>query len=365
MKKILLLAVVAAIGFGGWYAYGLRDQLSTKSPDAISDKLIATAAKRDIDSTVEVSGDVTPAFQIDVKSEVGGRVKALHVEPGDLVKEGDVLVEIDDRDLLSEKESALTEIEGAKLTMQRAKNNFDRGKELAESKLISTEVYDNLNSEYAIAQNGLTKAERKLQLVEDRLRKTKVLAAMDGTVLAAGTPLVEGQVVIAAASVNSGTTLMTIANLGKLLVDMQVNQVDYRALSPNQVVKLRAESLKDVEMEARISFISPVAVAKNSVKGFQVKALIDKPHERLRPGMTVNIVIPIDSADDAVSVPISAVFRGEGRNKVVYVRKGESTEKREVKIGVTNTDFAQVLSGVTEGEQILLVEPGRTSQKKS
>ena len=272
-----------------------------------------------------------------------------------------MLVEIDDRDLLSEKESALTEIEGAKLTMQRAKNNFDRGKELSDSKLVSREVFDNLNSEYAISQNGLTKAERKLQLVEDRLRKTKVLAPMDGTVLTA--PVIEGQVVIAAASVNSGTTLMTIADLSKLLVEMQINQVDYRAITQNQIVKLRAESLKDVEMEAKIWRIAVVATPKNSVKGFQVQALIEKPNERLRPGMTVNIVIPIGSANDAVSVPISAVFKGEGRNKVVYVRHGESTEKRQVKIGVTNTDFAQVISGVNEGEEILLVEPDRARKK--
>ena len=365
MKKLLLVILLAAVCAGGWYAYDHRSAFKSKGAEEVSEKFVARAEKRDIDSTVEVSGDVTPAFQIDVKSEVGGRVKALHVEPGDAVKEGDLLVEIDDRDLLSEKESALTEIEGAKLTVQKAKNNFDRGQELSDSKLISREVFDNLDSEYAIAKNGLTKAQRKLQLVEDRLLKTKVLAPMDGTVLAGPIPLVEGQVVIAAASVNSGTTLMTIANLSKLLVEMQINQVDYRALSPNQTVKLRAESLKDIEMEARISFISPVAAAKNSVKGFQVKALIDKPNERLRPGMTVNIVIPVGSANDAVSVPIAAVFKGEGRNKVVYVRNGDTTEKRQVKIGITNTDFAQVISGVNEGEEILLVEPGRAVQKKS
>ena len=241
MKKFLLLLLLVGLGAGGWYAYGHRGTFASGSSEEISEKFVAKAEKRDIDSTVEVSGDVTPAFQIDVKAEVGGRVKALHVEPGDTVKEGDVLVEIDDRDLLSEKESAFTEIEGAKLSMQRAKNNFERGKDLAESKLVSQEVFDNLNSEYAIAQNGLTKAERKLQLVEDKLRKTKVLAPMDGTVLAAAVPLAEGMVVIAAASVNNGTTLMTIANLSKLLVDMQINQVDYRALTPNQIEIGRAQ----------------------------------------------------------------------------------------------------------------------------
>jgi RND family efflux transporter MFP subunit len=186
---------------------------------------------------------------------------------------------------------------------------------------------------------------------------------MDGTVLTV--PVIEGQVVIAAASVNSGTTLMTIANLTKLLVETHINQVDVARLEPNLSVKLRVESLKDAEMDAKISFIAPVATIKNNVKGFQVQALIEKPSKRLRPGMTVNVLIPLASATDVVSVPISAVFRAEGNKRVIYVRNGETTERREVKIGVTNTDFAQVIKGVDEGEEILLVEPGRLGQKKS
>jgi RND family efflux transporter MFP subunit len=365
MKKLPLILLLTAFGGGGWYAYSNRAAFAASATEGIADRFIARAEKRDIDSTVEVSGDVTPAFQLDVKSEVGGKLKVLNVEPGDTVKEGDVLVEVDDRDLLSEKESALTEIEGAKLSMEKARKNYERAKDLFESKLVSMEAFDNLAAEFAISENGLVKAQRKLQLVEDKLRKTKVLAPMDGTVLTIPPGIIEGTVIIAAASVNSGTTLMTVANLNKLLVETNINQVDVVRLQPNQLVKLRADSLKDGEMDARISFIAPVATAKNSVKGFQVQALIEKPNPRLRPGMTVNILIPIASASDAVSVPISAVFKGEGKNKVVYVRHGESTEKREVKIGVTNTDFAQVISGVQEGEEILLVEPDRMAKKKS
>jgi len=198
--------------------------------------------------------------------------------------------------------------------------------------------------------------------VEDKLRKTKVLAPMDGTVLTL--PVIEGQVVIAAASVNSGTTLMTIANLSRLVVETHINQVDVARLETNQQVKLRAESLKDLEMEATVSFIAPIATVKNNVKGFQVQALIEKPNPRLRPGMTVNMSVPIASVDDAVSVPIAAVFKGEGNKKVIYVRNGETTETREVKVGVTNINHAQILHGVKVGEQILLVEPDK-AQKRS
>ncbi|MEP6671202.1 MAG: efflux RND transporter periplasmic adaptor subunit [Chthoniobacter sp.] len=361
MQKILLiLAAVAVIG-GGVYA-GKGKLFTNKSDQDTPDKFIARAEKRDIDLSVEVSGDVMPATQLDVKAEVGGKVKKMHVLPGQTVKKGDLLAEIDDSVLLTDKDGALTEIEGAKLAMEKAKRNYERSRDLFEQKLVSRELFDNTSSEFEIAENGLVKAQKKLQQVEDQLHFAKVVAPSNGTILTV--PVVEGQVIIAAASVNSGTTLMTIADLRKLLVQTHINQVDVARIELSQPVKLRAESLKDLEMEATISFIAPVATVTNNVKGFDVQALIDKPSSRLRPGMTVNMTIPIARADDALSVPISAVFKGEGNKKIVYVRKGETTEKREVKVGVTNIEHAQILQGVSEGEEILLVEPDK-AQKRS
>ena len=360
MKKPALILVLAALAGGGWFFFGGK----LPKPEAkvtAGDKALARVEKRDIESSIDVSGDVTPAFQLDVKPEVGGKLKALHVIAGQTVKEGDLLAEIDDRDLLTEKDSALTEIEGAKLSMEKAKKNFERSRDLFDQKLISREVFDNLTSEFELGQNSLVKAERKLQLVEDRLRKTKVLSPTDGTALTV--PVIEGQVVIAAASVNSGTTLMSIANLSTLLIEMHINQVDKARLTLDKVVQIRAEALKDETMDARISFIAPIATTKSSVKGFQVQALIEKPDPRLSPGMTVTLNIPIARVEDAISVPVTAVFKSEGNKKVVYVKNGDATEKREVKVGVTNIDHAQILHGVKEGEEILLVEPGKAPKR--
>jgi len=361
MRKALTILVLACCVSGGLYF--VKGKLFTKQSDQDTpDKFIARAEKRDIDFSVEVSGDVMPAVQLDVKAEVGGKVKKLHVLPGQTVKQGDLLAEIDDSVLLTDKDSALTEIDGAKLAMERAKKNYVRSKDLFEQKLVSREVFDNTTAEFEIAQNDLIKAQRKLQQVEDQLRFARVVAPSDGTVLTV--PVAEGQVIIAAASVNNGTTLMTIADLRKLLVQTHINQVDVARLELSQAVKLRAESLRDLEMEASISFIAPVATVTNNVKGFDVQALIEKPNPRLRPGMTVNMTVPIARADDALSVPIAAVFQSEGNKKVVYVRKGDTTEKREVKVGVTNIEHAQILDGVSEGEEILLVEPDK-AQKRS
>jgi RND family efflux transporter MFP subunit len=363
MKKLLTLAIIAALVGGGWFAksrdwFGFFQKTDSTELDDVP---TALAEKKDIDFSIQVSGDVMPDTQLDVKTEVGGRIKALHVEPGDTVKAGDLLVEIDDTDILSELDSAKTEIDGATLSVTRSERNFERAKDLFEGKLISQEAFDNLSSELDLARNSHTKAQKKMQLVQDKLTKTKVLAPTDGTVLTV--PVVEGQVAIAAASVNSGTPLMSIANLTKLIVETHVNQVDVSKLAIKQQVKLLAESLKDEEMQAEIIFIAPVATIRNGIKGFTVRASIQQVSARMRPGMTVQMTIPIAHAGAAVSVPISAVFKGAGNSRVVYVRKGAKTEKRPVKVGVSNTESAQILQGVHEGEEILLNEPERTQKR--
>ena len=359
MRLFKFLLFVAILGGGGWYAKTQNwfQAAPQPAPGMHREGMTATVELRDIEMNIKVSGEVQPATQLDVKAEVGGRVLKLNVMPGDAVKAGDILVEIEPRDIRTEQDSAKVEIEGASLAVEKLERNFKRAQELFAQKLVSQEAHDNLKSELDIAKNSHSRAERKLQLVEDKLSKTQVIAPGDGTVL--NVPIVEGQVIVAAASVNSGTLLMTIANLSRLIVETHVNQIDVDRLTLKQKVKLSAESIRDEELEADIFFIAPVASVKNSVKGFTVQAVIAKPSPRLRPGMNVQMTVPVGDARDAVAVPVAAVFRGEGNGRVVYVRSDEKTERRTVKIGISNAEHAQVLSGLREGEKILLTEPAR------
>src|SRR4028119_354075 len=117
MKKSIVVTAVFLAGAGLWLTYGRKNPAGPQE-NFVPGKYIAKVERRDIDMTVEVSGDVAPAFELDVRSEVGGKIKKLHVVAGQQVNQGDVLVEIDDRDLLTEKASAMTEIEGAALTVE-------------------------------------------------------------------------------------------------------------------------------------------------------------------------------------------------------------------------------------------------------
>ncbi len=351
MKKIIAIfcVVVAGAALAVWQGWiPLRS-----SPSEAETAPSATATREAVESKLMLSGEVTPAFQVEVKAEVGGKVKTIHVVPGQKVAKGDLLVTIDDTDLLNEKASVETEIEGARLSVDKNRGNYERARALFEQKLISKEVFSNLEADFLISENSLEKSERRLQSVVDRLSKTRILSPGDGTIL--DVAINEGQVVVAAASVNSGTTLMLFADVSRLLIDTHVNQMDAASLSVGREMTLRYGNSEDA-VTATIEFIAPIATVKNNIKGFQVQAAIQNNNGRLKPGMSVSMDVPVGRADGVVTVPVSAIFK-EKDSKVVYVRKGGHIEKRQVSVGLTDLSKAEIKSGLDEGEEILLVVP--------
>lgn len=356
-RIVVLIVVLAGLAAGGAW---LAKEGWKPAEKAVAPTTVATAERRDIESSLLLTGEVDSANKQDVKAEVGGKVKSIHVEVGGFVKQGDILITIDDTDLRNERDTAQSSVDGAKLNVEKARGNYERAKALFDQKLISKEVFANLQSDYEIAQNALERSERSLKTVVDKLAKTQIVAPFDGTVL--NIPVTEGQVVVAAASVNAGTVLMTFADLTRLLIKSHVNQVDAPRLTQGQVVYINPSDTSEEPVKGHIDLIAPLAIVKNNIKGFAVDAVIDEDDGRLKPGMSVSMNVPVGKADGAVSVPVSAVFRDSKQN-VVYVRKGESTEKRKVTVGVNNLSYIEIKSGVNEGEQILLVEPEKGPAK--
>ncbi len=347
-----LLVVVIAAGGGAWFVFSKG--ASSGENGEIPASQLAKAERRNLESELLLSGEVIPASQQDVKPEVGGKVKEIAVVVGQLVKKGDLLAVIDDTDLLTQKRSAETAVEGAKIEVDKDQGNYDRAKALYDEKLISKEVYANLEADALISKNALEKAESQLQLVKDSLSKTRITAPYDGTVL--NIAVTEGLVVTAAASVNSGTTLMTFANLSKLLIETNVNQMDVGKLTPDQEVFVNMQGDDANAVKARIEFVAPLATVKNNIKGFEVQALIEDSKGSLKPGMSVSMTVPVGAAKGAISVPIAAVFKQDS-DRVVYVRKGNIAERRRVSVGLTNMSYAEITNGLKEGEEIMLVEP--------
>lgn len=318
--------------------------------------MVATAEPRDISEEIRLSGDIAPAYQVEIKPEVGGKLREVLVSIGQKVTRGEILFVIDDSDLQIERASAQVDINGANVTLEKLAGNLQRASELFAAKLISKEVYDNLEADHRLAETALERAQRRLETVEDRIGKTRVLAPADGTILSV--PVIPGQVVVAAMSVNSGTTVATLADLSSLLIDAHVNQLDIGKISLGSTVEVFSGAEQKTTATGRLTFIAPLATTKNNVKGFSVQATLEGDTTGFRPGMTVGLRLPLARAENALAVPVTAVFEQPEGGKIVYLRTSDGQiQKRTVEVGATDLFYAQILSGLTSGDMVLLTKP--------
>ena len=376
MKKLLIiLLVVGALGGGGFYTWKSR-QSPTHSPDgAASRQTTATVESRDIKFAITVAGEIGPAEQVSVRPEVNGRIAELPVDIGDRVKKDALLFALDDKDLQIELDTRKQEIASeqlqlakASLRMKQMERDFERDKSLYKEKLVSEQVFettkqlwDSAAKDYELAANSVERARTSLALTVEKLTKTRVKAPVDCTVLTRPISAV-GQAVSGSGGFNSGTEVMTIANLADLVILAHVNQADVTRLRAGMEVRVAVEAVAGLTVTGLVERISPQATIINNIKGFSTRIRLKSPDERVQPGMTANITIPVASSSNVFAVPLAAVFtefnqKLQQNERYVYVASGETFSKRSVRIGVADYFFAEVQQGVQAGDVVALEKP--------
>jgi RND family efflux transporter MFP subunit len=355
MKKWLILLVLAAVGWFGyrqWQSWRAQEQQRAAAAAPVS---TATIGQRDISFAITAAGEIGPADQVSVRPEINGRIKELPVDLGDQVKQGALLFALDDSDLQIERSQRQTEIAGAQLQLERAERNFKRAQELFNEKLISQEVFDDSRTDHDLARNSLERLNKVLQMVEDKLTRTRIMAPFDCTVLTR--PVSVGQAVAGTSGMNAGTEVLTIANLNDMVINAHINQADVTRLREGMEVKVEVEAVNGLILTGRIERIAPQANVKSAIKGFATRIELKNAYGKVRPGMTANLTIPLSKADNVVAAPLAAVFTEKGA-RFAYVRNADDEwEKRPITIGVSDFQFAEVQSGLQAGEVVSLVTP--------
>jgi RND family efflux transporter MFP subunit len=362
--RVLIVVVLVCLGGGVWFLAGRRASEASTSTSARP--TTAVVESRDIHFSINAAGEIGPADQVSVRPEVNGRILELPVDIGDSVERGQLLFKLDDRDLQIEKESQDKDIERVKLEIEQAERNYVRSKALYEESLISKELYEDAKTQYELAKNALAQSEKALELVQDRLRKTRIVAPFDCTVLTR--PVSVGQAVSGSGGFNSGTEVLTIANLNQMVINAHINQADVSRLKVDQLVDVQVEAVPGLKMKGQVERIAPQATIKNNIKGFAVRILLERVDTRIRPGMTANIQIPVAAADNVVAVPLAAVFternpETQQTERFVYVLRDNLYERRPVQIGVSDYFFAEVQKGLAPGEVVSLELPPKDKIK--
>jgi len=291
----------------------------------------------------------------------------------------------------NEIDAAKLQIEGARLTLEKLQINFDRTQKLFEDKLLSKEVFENAKAEldqarnnlalarnnheklltsevlenakadldlarnnHALARNSHERSLKSLQLVEDKISKTRILAPFDCTVLTR--PVSVGQAVSGSSGVNSGTEVLTIANLADMVITAHINQADVTRLKVAQKVDVEVEAVSGLKLTGTVDRIAPQATIRNSIKGYTTRILLRNADSAVRPGMTANLTIPLASAENVIAVPLAAVFSEKG-DRFVYVKKDDKFTRQPIIIGVSDYDYCEVRTGLEGGETVSLIQP--------
>jgi HlyD family secretion protein len=353
MKKLIILVLVLGVGIGGYAFWKKRNPSQvTEAPGRPTTAVIET---RTITLTVNAAGDIGPDEMVSVRPEVNGRIAELPVDIGDEVKKGALLCALDDRDLQTERSSRQTDIEGARLQLQQAQRMFERTKRLHADTLVSLELFQDTETAYELAKNALERSEKTLKLVEDQLLKTRIIAPFDCTILTR--PVSIGQAVSGSGGFNSGTEIMSVADLREMIITAHLNQADIIRLKSGQEVDVQVEAVPGLKLKGVVERIAPQATIKNSMKGFATQVRLKNVDPRVRPGMTAHMTIPIFSAENVLSIPLAAVFTEE-KERFAYVKSGADLfEMRTIAVGVADYQHAEVINGLTSGEVVSLIKP--------
>jgi membrane fusion protein (multidrug efflux system) len=289
---------------------------------------VQPASRGDIATYYRATASLDPNKQADVLARVSGVVEKILAEEGDRVARGHVLLHIQDDEYRHRRTMAEVDVDQKRQRFERAQKIFDQG-------LSSREDYDT-------ARSDLHSAEAALELAELELSYTRVRAPFAGRVVQ--------RLVDQGRTVSDGTPLFTLLDMDRLLARVHVPAREFRKIRPDQPVQLVVTSTGD-RLTGRIDLVSPVVDPESGTIKVTVE-ITDYPPST-RPGDFVEVSIVTDRRTESLLVPRVAVVTERGQSSV-YVVEADVAAQRVVELGFSDDDHSEILSGLDEGELVVV-----------
>ena len=355
-KLILLVVGVLSVFVGTAYTVKhLRDQ--EQQAEAFYD----TESPRTADIVLKTlaSGSVQPRQEILIKPQVSGIVRRVLVEPGDAVKAGEVLAEVmivPDVAALSNAESRLAR---AQITLDDAQLNHERNADLLTRGVVA--IAEAQRTELALkqAREELYAAEDNLRIVQegvtarggDNSSNTLVKATVSGMVLEV--PIKKGNSVIEANNFNEGTTIASVADMADLQFVGKIDESEVEKLHEGMPIRLTIGAIEGIQIPATLEHISPKGVEEGGAIQFEIKAaVILAEGQFLRAGYSATADVVLDERSQVLALS-ERLIQYDVNQPFVDVLVGDNTyERRDLEVGLSDGLVTEILSGVTEKDEI-------------
>ena len=392
VKRSLAIGAGVLVVVGGAWGY---TTLKGATPDIDPSKL-ATVERGTMTRSVVATGKIEPITKVEIKSKANGIIERLNVDVDQVVRPGDVLVELDKENLRAQVRESSANLQAAKAAeeaaeaqlkkdrvaaespdVEFARRNYDRAQQLAAQKLVSPQSLDEAKSALEMAQNrkagaqvqlgisqaklseataNVAQAQAAVDRSEEQLANATIRAPIRATVLSRDVEI--GSPVSSILNLGANATLvMTLGDIDKVFVRGKVDEADIGRVRLNQPARIRVETFKDRVFNGHVTQISPLGVEKDNVTSFEVRVSIDNPGKELKANMTANAEIVLEEHANALLIPEAAItYDAEKKAFVDIIDAGapNGRKKAPIKVGVGNGTKIEVLDGLRPGDRLLL-----------
>lgn len=351
-KKLVHRAIIAGITIGIVAIGGVAYSALNQPPAENAYVPITDAAFRGTYSNeVDAKGTLEPLSSTVVSPTIDGTIATVNVSAGQAVAKGDVLMTIKNDELDRAIAEAARSVEAAKADLATAKRGTDV-------------VDEGGNTTYEVSQDNVDAAKRALAAAQEGYDQAVAKAAERTVTAPCNGNIVEmnAQVGASATGVESGKSLMQIADLSQMKVTVQVSEEDIAKVAVGQTANVTFPAFPDLTLQGSVTGIASIASADggtmsydgSSSVGFDVDILIAKPDYRLKPGMTAKVSLVTEQLDDVIMVPSMALMTDDGQNCYVMVQtdaETQASERRDVTVVTKNDDFAVIGKPAPDGEE--------------
>ena len=391
-KRIIVISVVVGVLLlfvGALTAF-------TRSGTKIDPSKLVKVEKGDLAKSVVATGKVTPITKVEVKSKASGIVKKLMVEYGDKVKRGQLLAQLDKDEIQAQVDQSRAALQAAEASLasseadsERAmvdaegpdvpllKRQYERAEEMAKDGVVSASALDDADRNYKMALNKQNVAKAQVQVLKAKIRQsqaevakdqanlaqleeqlsyTDIVSPIDGIVLSRDVEM--GDAVSSILVLGSSATLvMTLGDTSQVYVKGKVDESDIGKVYLGQPARIKVESFKDKTFYGKVTKISPMGVEKDNVTTFEVRVSINNPGGELKAEMTANAEIILEEHKNVLQIPEGAILYDKDKQASVEVPDSKAKDgkrKVAVNIGISNGAKTELISGLKEGDQVVL-----------
>lgn len=356
-KKTLVIVAVATIAtLAVWLlSGGKKEEKITFDTAAV--------APANIMNSITATGTIEPVTSVTVGTQVSGIVSKLFVDYNSVVKKGQVIAELDKTNLMSQLNTAKTQLATAQSQLNYQTANYKRYKTLFEKGLVAADDFDNAKLSYTQAKEQVVSAKEEVQRAQTNLGYATITSPIDGVVLSKSVE--EGQTVAASFSTPE---LFTIAqDLTNMQVVADVDEADIGDVKEGERVTFTVDAYPDDTFEGEVKQVRQEATTTNNVVTYEVVISAPNADLKLKPGLTANVTIYTAERKGVLSVPSKAlrftpqketvgkmkiVDAANAKNKV-WTIEGNSIVAHKVNIGMTDGTNTQIVSGIAEGTKVI------------